>query len=119
MPLPIDWATIARYVPEVLLVVIFMSYTYLRDSAATKERGLRDEAAISERGKREVAISEERKERDTSWQQFLKEERDARTLWSATAASQLNQLAVLVAATNTLIIQHDTWERAFRDAEKN
>jgi Flp pilus assembly protein TadB len=119
MPIPIDWATIARYVPEVLLVIIFMSYTYLRDSVTSKERSLQGEAAASERNKREIAVSEERKERDASWQQFLKEERDARTLWSSTAGSQWNQLAVLVTATNTLIIQHDTWERAFREAEKN
>jgi len=100
----IDWNVIGRYVPEVILVVIFMGYTYIRDAAGTIERVERT---------RLNAI--ERQERDLSWREFLKDERDARTAWAAQAAAQIAQLALLIAATNGLLVQHDTWERASAD----
>lgn len=99
----LDWETIARYVPEILLVVIFMGYSYLRDEAARKER---TETAVTR--------AKERLDRDLSWQTFLKEERDARTAWGTAFATGLTTLSTAVTANNQLIVTHDTWQRAMQ-----
>ncbi len=55
--------------------------------------------------------AEERERRDKEWRDFLIEERLRRGEASLRLAEEMKALAALVTASNTLIIQHDTWER--------
>ena len=49
--------------------------------------------------------------RDGEWREFLKEERTRRSENTIRMVDEMKEIAKLVAATNTLVAQHDVWER--------
>lgn len=96
----IDWVALSRLVPEVVLVLIFVYFTMERDKRA--------EAAETART---VLRLEEMRSRDADWRQFLIEERQWRSDAMARIAEEIKQIGKDMAASNALLVQHDSWVR--------
>ena len=107
----IDWAALSRLLPEALLVALFMYFT--RDQQKAHREQILELLNHSEAGRAE-ARSDFLKTNKDARDDFLKEmqvERQERHSDDITLNSKMDSLAALVASTNALITQHDTWER--------
>lgn len=92
----IDWSSLARLVPEVIIVLIFVWFSLERDKRAETAETARQKSRHE---------SEER--RDAAWREFLREEREWRAAASKEVADELKELAKVVATTNALLVAHD------------
>lgn len=93
----VDWGSLARLVPEVIIVLIFVWFTLERDKRA--------EAAETQR---QIYRKENEARRDEEWRTFLREEREWRASTSKEVANELKELTQVVVNTNALLVAHDT-----------
>lgn len=114
----IDWAALSRLVPEAILVVIFGVFVLRlleRQDKRDQQRDKLAEAHESARDAREVArdlaFLNSLEKRDTEWQRFMERQELSHAKAITRSVDEIEKLGHLVAATNTLIVQHDTWAR--------
>lgn len=107
----IDWAALSRLVPEALLVALFMYFT--RDMQKANREQIRELLDKSEAVRSEARADylQANVESRNDFLDAIKVERGERHVDDTTAQAKLDSLSALVAATNALITQHDTWER--------
>jgi len=85
----IDWSALTRFVPEIILVVIFMIYEERRNAEQDKQDQVRD----------------------ATWREFLIEERNERHRSADQLTNVLTSLVAGVSSNHELIVKHDEWER--------
>lgn len=114
----IDWAALSGLAPEVLLVLIFCVFVIYslrlliawldkRDQIQSDKEARRDQTFLS-------AIAEQNKE----WREFMNTERKRQAEGIANLTHEISNLAQLVTSTNSIVLQHDAWERANMDQRK-
>lgn len=96
----IDWAALSRLIPEALMVVIVLGYLW----QAGKRQDAKDE-------RRDSMFINAMANRDKEWREFMNVERKRQSESTASLAHEIGALASIVSATNSLLVQHDAWER--------
>lgn len=126
----IDWGALSRLAPEIALVVIFGIFV-LRLLDRQDKRDNRRDMLYEDRERSRNAISDARDEtrdqhetardaaylaslekRDLEWQRFMERQELSHAKAILRSVDEIEKLGHLVTATNTLIVQHDTWARS-------
>ena len=85
----IDWTSILPLLVQVPLVAVFVVFVLVRDARL------------------EVAQAK----RDSEWMSFLREQRQENNATLLKVAEEVSGMSKLATITNSLIVQHDMWER--------
>lgn len=96
----LPWDTLVRYIPEIILVVIFMYYEHRRQQ-------IHEDAETKRAETREANENA----RTASWQSFLNEERVERRRMFDAFTTQLSKLTSGLGKTNAILTDHDHWSR--------
>ncbi len=133
----IDWVQLSRVVPEGAIAIMFAAFVIImlnradkqesdREASATARETMRAQwrAADQERQDKKDAERDARflaalAERDGDWRDYMGVERTRQSEGVALMAKELEHVATLTALNNTLIKEHDTWERAQAEAFKS
>lgn len=92
-----DWELLARYVPEIILVVIFMIYQERADA--------RHKQAEKEIEQKRIASAERN---HAEWRDFIREQDTAKNAAIGRIAEEVKEVAKVVVAGNAVLIAHDT-----------
>ena len=111
MPGAIDWVELSRLVPGLAAVVVFvvlmLRVLERQDRRDDKRDVLFLQAVREQRESWQKVVSESGGE----WRDALKNFQDSHSASISRLAEEMKTLGLLASATNSLIVQHDTWER--------
>lgn len=132
----IDWGALSRLAPEAVLVVIFGVFVLRllerqdkrdnrRDTLADEREQARDKlseahetARDTREAARDAAYLNSLEKRDLEWQRFMERQELSHAKAISRSVDEIEKLGHLVTATNTLIVQHDTWARNEADKRR-
>ncbi len=111
-------SVVGRYVPEILLVVIFMVYEERQQIRLSRMETERQAKFQEQETARQKQRQEMEAKRDEVWRGFLDDERALRTKDSDAIVQLLERNTALVSqtldtarATRETLVIHDAWER--------
>lgn len=121
----VDWAALSRLVPEAVLVVIFGFFVLRllerqdrRDKARDQLSEAHEAARDAREATRDAAYLNSLEKRDLEWQRFMERQEMSHAKAITRSVDEIEKLGHLVTATNTLIVQHDTWARNEADRRR-
>lgn len=100
MPMGIDYGVLSRFVPEVILTVIFGLFVLKLLDRQDKRDVARDGTFIAALEKR-----------DSEWRAYMADDRDRHGANIGRIAEEVKTLAGVVGGVQALLVQHDTWVR--------
>lgn len=110
MPMQPEWVTLITTVPSIAIAVLFAIFVFKLLDRQDKKDLAREQ--LEEKRRQDDKTRQD--EREGEWRMFIAEARGQYLASIANVTAELKVLTNSVNTTNTLLTNHDTWERMAR-----